>query len=468
MRKSIFSTSNISLEHYDNKLKQIKSVELDLSSNNARRTYEFIIELNNTLFLYSSFKNQKDKKNYLFVQTINKTNLKLNDDLKKIAEIDYSNNSKNNAGNYNFKLSRKKSKVLIYYNLPFDKKENERFGLHVFDSKMNQLWEKEIILPYEEKLFSVEDYDVDSNGNVHLLGIVYDEKVKVSRKGKPNYKYHILSYHNSGNDLREYTANIGGKFLTDMQIAINDNNDIICAGFYSNEGTVSIMGSYFLKIDFKTREVITKSFKEFDLDFITQNFTERQEERAKKRADKGHNVEMYQFDLDDIILKDDGGAVLIGEQYYVRTVTTQTGNGTTTTTYNYFFNDIIAVSMNPDGSIDWAKKIPKRQITSNDGGFYSSYYLAVYKDRLNFIFNDNIRNISDPDPTRVWPFTGRKGIVVMVELNSRGEMTKQPLFASKEMGTIIRPVVAEQISQNEVILFGQWKKNQRFARVLFK
>ena len=41
------------------------------------------------------------------------------------------------------------------------------------------------------------------------------------------------------------------------------------------------------------------------------------------------------------------------------------------------------------------------------------------------------------------------------------------LFSSAETGIVTRPKVCEQISDNEMIIFGQKKTTQRFAKIKF-
>jgi hypothetical protein len=131
---------------------------------------------------------------------------------------------------------------------------------------------------------------------------------------------------------------------------------------------------------------VTKSFNEFEIDFITQNMTEKLKKKTKKREAKGKDVELYQYDLDNIVLKDDGGAILVGEQFFIRVVTTTDAQGNVRTTTHYYYNDIIVISINPKGEIDWTEKIAKRQHTINDNGYFSSYAMAVNEDKINFIF----------------------------------------------------------------------------------
>jgi hypothetical protein len=255
-----------------------------------------------------------------------------------------------------------------------------------------------------------------------------------------------------------------------MQIGVRANKDIVCAGFYSENGKLSIRGTFFLSIDAETKEIKTKSFKEFDIDFITQNMTERQAEKAKKREEKGQDVEMYEYDLDKLIVRSDGGAMLIGEQYFVKTVTyTQYIGGRTTTrtvTY-YYYNDIITVNINPVGDIDWAIKIPKRQMSVDDGGFYSSYAMAINKDKIYFIYNDNPDNLGYSGVGKVSNAAGRNQVVMVASVNSKGEVTRQPLGGGAP-DVIIRPKVCEQTSYSEMVLFGQRRKTQQFGRITFE
>ena len=469
-RKGLYGArSSARLEHYDNAMNQSRSVELAL----PERDLEFILQLDNQLYLFTSFRNQRLRRNLLFVQGINKNSLLPEGKPLKIAEIDYSGENKRNAGSFDFEKSIDGSKVLIYYQLPHNKRESEQFGFHVFDSKLKLLWEKEITLPYQEELFDIEDYEVDNLGNVHVLGLAYKEKRKEKRKGEPNYQYQILSYFEQGNELKEYAIDIPGKFLTDMQITINDDRDIICGGFYSNEGTFSIKGSYFLKVNGANKAITATAFKEFGIDFITQNMRRREENKAKRKAEKGKNVELYEYDLDEIILKENGGAVLIGEQYFVEKVITSftdaAGNRNTTTTYEYHYNDIIVINMSAEGNIEWVKKIPKRQHTANDQGFYSSYALSVVKDKLYFVFNDHPKNLYYTGSGKLFNFNkGPESLVVLATLDSQGKLTREGLFFAKQADILTRPLVCEQVSENEMVLFGQRKKTHRFAKLTFK
>lgn len=463
----------IFLEHYNAQMNRSKFVELNLEQMGKKTRYEAIVQTDNKLYLFTSFENKKLNQNFLFSQTINKKTLTVNNDIKKVAQINYEGYSWYRQSNYAFDFSPDSSSFCIYYALPYQKKANEKFGFHVFDEKMNQLWEKKIELPYQDQLFNVEDYKVDNQGNVHILGILYDEVRKEKRRGEPNYKYEILSYYEKGSDFKKYPIQIKGKFLTDMQIAIGTNDNIICAGFYSNIGTFSVIGTYFLKINKNSKRIVVNKFKEFDINFVTQNMTARQEKKAKKKEAKGKNVELYEYDLDDLIIQEDGSVYLVGEQYYVdqHTYTSTNANGGTTThtTYHYYYNDIIVVYFGSDGNVRWNEKILKKQHTVNDNGYYSSYVLCQKNDQLYFVFNDTQKNLEQKNKNDYSYFTKNKeSILVSVEVNTQGIKEKKLIFSIGKYPVLACPKRSNQVSENEIILFGQRKKENKLTKLIFK
>jgi hypothetical protein len=434
--------------------------------------FEFIVQMNSQIHVFSSYANKKTKKNSLYTQTLNKKTLQANNDRKKIADIPFESKMFKGVGAFDHSLSRDSTKMIIFYHLPYEKNESEKFGFHVLDDKMNEIWSDDITLPYTDELFEIHSHLLDNFGNVHVLGKKYYEKLKDRRKGNPNYNYVILSYIKGENKAREYDVKLEGKYLTEMQLEINLDRELICAGFYSNKGVSGADGSYYLKIDSESKEILLKNFKEFDLNFITQNMTDKEENKARKKDAKGKDAELWMYELDEMVIADDGSIFLIGEQYFVEErTTTSTSNGSTSTrtTYLYHYNDVIVVHIDFMGNILWAEKVGKRQTTANDNGFFSSYNLVVVGDKLYFVFNDHPDNENLKKNNDFETFRGnKKSMIAIVEMDSDGKQNRTTLVSAKEAGVMTRPKVCEQITSNEMILFGQRGKKQRFAIVTFK
>jgi hypothetical protein len=467
--RASFLDFTFTLEHYGNDLRPINSVELELVTNGRQRLGEFTLFANNEIYIFSSYADPQTRINDLYVQQVNKKTLQLSPPVS-IAKIDFHGQKRRNDGAFEFRQSRDKSKLLIYSKLPYEKNEPEKFELLVLDKDMSPLWQRQITIPYKDQLFDLESMRVSNDGEVHLLGLVYKDKRTEIRKGEANYSFELLSYYDKGSREARTPLSLAGKFITDMQIGILDNKDIVCAGFYSETGTLTIKGTYFLKLDANTRAVIVNSSKEFELNFITQNLTEREAKKVGRRAANDKDTELFQFRLDQLVVDNVGGVFLVGEQFFVRQVVTTmrnptTGAITTRTDNYYYYNDIIAIRISAEGEILWSQKIPKRQKSVNDGGASSSYTFGVRRGQLLFIYNDSPENLNYTDKGAIAraELNAVSGIVMMCSVSGSGEVKRQPVFGAKEVNVIIRPRVCEQISSNEFVLFGQRGKKQQFA-----
>lgn len=471
---ALMKRHKLTMKHYSYNLDEKKSQEIDLSYGGKKRLFENMIDFGGELRLFSTFVNTKDKKSYLFVETINKSSLNSKKDINKVAEANYRKKGKKRIGSSTFQFitARDSSKLLIFSNLPNKGKDNELIGCTVLNEEMKLLWNNNIEIPYPDKLFAIKDFNVSPNGDVYVLGKLYADKARDVKRGEANFKYQVIGYKKFGKEKVIYDVELPGKFITDMQININDDNDIICAGFFSNEMRYYVDGTYFLKINGKDKSIMASNTKEFSDDFFMQNLSDKQEKKTAKRLDKGKDVDLLDFDIDNLIVREDGGVVMIGEQfrYYVTTSTVGTGTNTrTVTTHHYVYNEIIVVNINPQGEIDWVKRIPKYQHTTNDRGYYSSYALMVNKDKLHFFYNDNVKNINLDDKKGKmynWTKKPKNSVIMFTTINNEGEMSRVPIGTAKDVETMTRPKVCEQISDHQFVLYGEkGSKRYKFALV---
>jgi hypothetical protein len=453
--------STFILESFDAKMNQRASKEAVLKFEGKELEYEFSIFSNGRLFVFGSFYNANLGKSFLFYQEMDKKSLTNKGSLVKVSEV--SSKSKYRQGKFRKNVSRDKSKIAIVDESAYMKGESEEFYITVYDAAMNKLWTKSVKLPYNAELFSVNQVYVDNDGNFYLSGIVYNEVAKSKRKGKPNYNYSIIAFREQGNATKEYKAQLKDKFITDLSFGVLESEgSIVCGGFFSEKGTFSIKGTFFMSIDGVTEAIKKQGIKEFDKDFLEEFMSE-------SKASKGK--ELFEYDLKELVLKDDGGAVLIAEQFFINVVTYTTtgsdGRMTTRTTTYYNYNDMIVVNVNPDNTIAWAVKVPKRQVTANDGGYYSSYSSMVKDNKVHLIFNDNPKNLTVKDPKRIANFNGKGSAITLATITSDGDYEKV-LFASNAAEQIVaRPKVCEQVSDERMILYGEIKKTFKLATVSF-
>jgi hypothetical protein len=476
------------VEFYSRDMKLQRSEEMELKYKGKQREFENVIMLGGKLYLLTSFHNTAKKRNYLFRQEISQKTLLPSKNLEMICESEARNAAA--KGKFRFHTSGDSTRLLIYTELPYEKKSPERFGFRVFDENFNLVWEKNIVLPFPDNQFTVEEYRVDDQGNVFLLGVLYEDEAKWRRRGNPTYKYVILSYLDNGSEAREFRIEPENKFITDLTFRPAKNGNLVCAGFYSERGNYSIKGATYFRLDTRSREFSDWNYQPFSLDFLTENMSDKKKQKAIEAAannDVQREVELYDYSLDELILRSDGGAVLVAEQYYVEQDFYRdypmygyypygfydpflySRYGRTRTDYYYHYNDIMVVNLRPSGEIEWAARVPKRQETRNDGGYNSSYAMAIVRDKLFFVFNDSARNFAGGERSkRLSTYSGGDGVLTLAQVGKDGSVAAFPLALNSDAGILTRPKMCKQISRKTMAILGERNREYRFANLEFE
>jgi hypothetical protein len=125
--------------------------------------------------------------------------------------------------------------------------------------------------------------------------------------------------------------------------------------------------------------------------------------------------------------------------------------------------------VNPDGGIAWTKKIPKKQMSTNDDGYYSSYAIAHTANEVFILFNDNPRNTPDfrNSGKEVYVMSkASRSNAMLVRFGQEGNFTYQSLFSGKSMDLILRPKMFYQVSSQRLVLYSQQGSRYKFGSLL--
>ncbi len=462
------------LERYDHRMRLLRSQAIDLKYKNKVQDFEGVFTLGGKLWLLTSFHNKAKKEVYLFRQQVGRRSLRQNlRTMELVARTPAL--SLTRTGHFNYFIPPDSSHLLLYNSLPYQKGQPEQFAFRVFRPDFQLRWERDVRLPWPDEQFRVEEYRVDRHGNVYLLGVRFFDGVRERRAGKPNYQYVILAWFDEGRRMEEYALSLDGKFITDLTLRIGRDGIITCAGFFSEKGTWSIKGSCYLRIDPEGWRVLVQRATPFTFEFLAHYLNPRRQEKARQaeaRGDRSRQPELYRYALDHLILRTDGGAVLVAEQYYVEEYTLYytdyyLGYSRNQRRYYYYhYNDIILVNIRPDGSLEWITRIPKRQETLNDRGYFSSYAMATVRDRFYFVFNDHPRNF-DERHARRYTFDGTRAVVALAEVRKDGSVRTRPLTSPQEARVMVRPKVCRQIGARHMALYGESGRRYRFGKLRF-
>ncbi|MBS1546984.1 MAG: hypothetical protein JST38_07290 [Bacteroidetes bacterium] len=436
-----------------------------------------LLVMQDEILVFTQMYDKKDNENRLFVSTYARADFSPRKRFERVAVIPAEKSS--NIGQFSISASPDRSKVLVQVFPPKQKDGDEQSHISIYEASMEQpLWSQDFKLPYGDMEFKAETQRVDNDGSVIVLGVKYaakQEKRDLKRANKSTYEYHLLVYSGDSPTPQDNPITVSDKFLQDMTLSMGKDGDIICAGLYGNKNSFNVGGAFFLRLDRATKQVTHSSFKDFSDDFITMYMSEKQAEKAKKKADrKGEELEMPEYTLHDIIRREDGGAVLLAEQYYVvvSTYTYSTGNGgtATQTIYNYYYNDVLVINIDPEGNIEWANKVPKHQVTSNDGGMYSSFAVDVKGSNIYLVFNDTGENLflKPGDKVKQFSLTGKDALVVLATIDSEGNTTREALFSPERRDVILRPKDCVELKDENMFIYASRKKDYRYGLIEFK
>ena len=483
-KRAALSSSNeagpqkVIIEDYEHNLKLKKAGSFSLKYKSKKRKLEDIVLLKNKLYLLSSFHNKAKEITYLFAQEISRRSLSLKSRISMVGEIDTDSYIK--SGAYFLEFSKDSSKVLIYNAYPEERKTPEKFTINVLDDSFNFLWTKEVSLPFDDRSFYLENYQVNNEGSVFLLGSNIPKKSTLKNE-LPVQAYYLYIFKSEGSIQNTYPIVLEDKVITDLTFRVATNGDIIIAGFYSEKDLNSIKGTFYMSLDGKTGELLRSSTRPFDFDFLTVGFSERKKRRAREAEEEDNQrrkAELGNFSLDKLLLRSDGGAVLVAEQSYVYVredrlndyylpyryrYSPYSYNNRYNREYVYNYNDIIIANITPSGEIEWASRVPKRQKTINDGGILSSYVMASGPENFYFIYNDHPGNLENTNE-KLRTFQG-SGVMTICIVNKDGESFFSPLRSTEDPNVRTIPAQSKQISSNAVMIYGQSSSHFRLGKL---
>lgn len=378
-----------------------------------------------------------------------------------LVELDRIENAKRyNTGNFDFVVSPNGKNFMVLRKRPYQKKENARFDLKIFDSEYNVQHAKTVFLPYKDKNFEIIRHSLDDNKNVVMLAKVEKENNDILSIA-PTYYFSLMEFSPmDSNSVWKYNIESENRLITDVDFILNSRGEILVPGFYSLPGKEGTQGTFFMSVDRKTHQVRSSAVKAFDktlvLDFINE-----------KRYNRGQGLPG--FNINYTVPLSDGGLYVVSEQYYMTEVCGRDGRGFISCNYYYYYNSIVVFKIDETGNIVWNAVIPKYQFSINDEGFYSSYSLAVTGDKLHFIYNDHPKNIGIQKPAEYKimskPSTSQ---AIHVVVNPDGTYIKEPLFINKDEKLILRPKFSGQVRDGEIIISAIPKNNYvKLGRIVF-
>jgi hypothetical protein len=378
-----------------------------------------------------------------------------------------------NKGFFNVITSRDNKYFGVIWEVPSKKERSDRYGYKIFDYDLNEINSGEYELPFEGRFSEISEHYLSNTGDYFICVKEFMKSERISLNRHMDYKaMHIL--HATEDGIEDFELNLEGKRVEAMTMNSDNQRILTLTGVYGDNNIPGVSGIFYVRANFDSQEIVDQGFEPFGKDFITQDWTERQRERSDRRTQRGRSEpQLYNYVMRQSEVMEDGSIVGSMEQYFVQVYTyTDPRTGTFRQSFTYYYNDIIAFKIGPNGGFDWLKKINKYQVSSNDGGPFSSYARYVNNGKLCFIFNDNEKNYDEfgnyiDNGNLFYPasFGKRRNAVAIVEIDlNDGNVSRKTFFDRAEITALAIPKLFQMDYQlHELLLYAVYGRKERFG-----
>ena len=450
------SDNNISIFDNDMKLKQ--RVQLDFLPDKIINSY-FIAYPD---FFYMIYEYQK--KNIVHCAAA-----KVDGQAKKIGELIELDTTqigfaaKNKI--YTVVFSDDKQKIMLF-KINSKNPLNFLFTTFLYNAQLELIDRHRLNMPMEDRSESFTDFLLDNEGTLvfgkflRSSGSDYVSKVSIVTKGATADSF---SLKNIGS---------GDRLLDEIKIKIDNNNKAyILTGFYYKQKRGSIEGLYTVLWDKESNSKIKESVTVFSDELRA----------AAKSSDASVKLAFNDFFINHIIIKKDGGFLLVSESQY----TTSRGgyfnrwdymyggynpymSPMDYYSYPYYYNpagrygypnnvvryhaeNIMILSFDKNGNLEWSNIIPKSQYDDETDNLISNHIMNTGGE-LHFLYNQ---------------YEHRNILLADQSVSPEGKITRYPTLKNLDRGYDFMPRYSKQVSARQMIMPCLYKNYLCFAKIDF-
>ncbi|MEZ4825041.1 MAG: hypothetical protein R3C61_01925 [Bacteroidia bacterium] len=314
----------------------------------------------------------------------------------------------------------------------------ENYYFSVWDGSGNEVWKKELTIPYIQDKYQIKDLRIDDKGNLYFL-MEPNVPVVFRKEKKPLI---LLRYIQEKEEfMTEIVSTDGLSDVMDSHLAFLRNYDIIVAGVLSRDGATGILNGANTGSEAVSRawtHVFMKRYTREEnnwhqLVLEADSISPIPEKWVRHYQERGSD-----FTLSKIIPEDETAVVILEEHYMTKK--------------KLYYYDLGCLGFNTrNGALVWNEIVEKRQRDSQSNAFMS-YVAGIARERLRLVYLTE---------------RGASGQLLCTSIELGSGKRKDKMLASNEASNyLFFPSRSGMVSNFEMVLIGMGNPDQNDFKLI--
>lgn len=338
------------------------------------------------------------------------------------------------------------------------------FTTFLFDQNLDLIDRHRMYLPMEDRENSFTDFSIDNDGELVFAKFLNSGGDNISR-------VNMVTKSATADSFSIKNAGTDNRILDELKIKIdNTNKRYILTGFYYTQKRGNIEGIYSLLWDKVSDTRIKENLTVFNEDLRS----------IAKSSESSVKTAFNDYFIKQIIAKHDGGYLLIGESEFTTSrggyfnrwdymngynpyyspgfgyynspfYGNRYGNYGNNTAMRYHAENIMIISFDKEGNVEWSNIIPKSQYDDETDNSIS-YQLMNTGGELHFLYNQ---------------YEGRNLLLNDQSIAPDGKITRYPTLKNLDKGYEFMPRNGKQLSTKQLLIPCLYRNYLCFAKVDF-
>ncbi|MCS6927880.1 MAG: hypothetical protein NZM43_00125 [Saprospiraceae bacterium] len=306
-------------------------------------------------------------------------------------------------------------------------------------NRLEVLWDKVLLIDDTYQETNLRGMEVSNAGD---LFVITEWNNRRNRLGA--HEYQVTHVRADTNRLIRVPL---PDFLTsDVKFVFDNlNQALVGAGLYAERNRERANGAFYVRIPLVGEPMVRyESFSDRVVSAL----------RRKDVADDTRGISYA--NVRQIVLRRDGGALLVAELYHEIQRGSLAGRGIwrdgMRLVMDYYYDDLLLIALNPDGSAHWMTVLHKRQYSQDDDAIFSSFCMVRAPDRIHILFNDEIKYENTCSEYIITPL---------------GEFDRNSLLNTYGQNLRLRFRDALQLNANECVVPSEFRNKLRLVLIKF-